>query len=116
MPASSTPSFHVFVHPPTRMNCVKIGSPPPREAPESPHHAISPDLWGWRTAVALPRQLGNAGTKASALFGAQSLLIAGESSRVSSQKVFVFGFRFSRGCPMGLRRGRGRTRGVRPRL
>ena len=35
----------------------------------------------------LPRQLGNAGTKA----GARSLLIAGESSRVCSQKVLAFG-------------------------
>lgn len=61
-----------------------------REAPKSQHHAISPDLSGWRTAVALPHQLGNGGTKASALPSAPSLLIAGESSRVSGHKVFVF--------------------------
>lgn len=93
MPACSTPSFHVFVHP-TRTNCVKIGFGGLffffREAPKSQHHAISPDLSGWRTAVALARQLGNSGTKARALPGAPSLLIAGESSRVSGHKVFVF--------------------------
>lgn len=40
--------------------------------------------------MALARQLGNSGTKARALPGAPSLLIAGESSRVSGHKVFVF--------------------------
>lgn len=57
--------------------------------------------------MALPRLLGNAGTKASALPGARSPLITGEHSGVSGQKVFAFGL----GSPEGAVWACGRVEG-----